>query len=105
MLGIVNLIIRPLILLLALPFGFFALFAVGLFVNAIAMTITAALLPGFTISGPIAAFFGGLLLSLINTLITGVLTIDDDDQFYQGLVERIAARQPFRYAPDLSAAR
>lgn len=100
MLGIVNLIIRPLILLLALPFGFFALFAVGLFVNAIAMTITAELLPGFSITSPIAAFVGGLLLSLINTIITSVLTIDDDDQFYQGLVERIAARQPFRYESD-----
>jgi uncharacterized membrane protein YvlD (DUF360 family) len=96
MLGMVNLIVRPLILLLALPFGFFALLVVGLFVNAIAMYITAALLPGFMVGGWVEAFFGGLMLSLVNTMITGVLTIDDDDQFYQGLVERIAARQTFR---------
>lgn len=95
MLGIVNLVVRPVILLLALPFGFFALLGVGLFVNAIAMYITAALLPGFNVGGWLEAFFGGLLLALVNTLITSVLTIDDDDQFYQGLVERIAARQTF----------
>ena len=34
-LGLVNVLIRPLILLLALPLGFFALFIVALFANAI----------------------------------------------------------------------
>jgi uncharacterized membrane protein YvlD (DUF360 family) len=99
LLGVVNLVVRPLILLLALPFGFFALFVVGFFVNAITLSITAALLPGFQVDSWLTAFFGGLLLSLFNTLITSFITIDDDDQFYQGLVERIAARQMFRHMP------
>jgi uncharacterized membrane protein YvlD (DUF360 family) len=98
LMGVVNLFVRPLLLLLALPFGFFALFVVGFFVNTITINITAALLPGFIITGWVAAFFGGLVMALVNTLITSILTIDDDDQFYQGLVERIAARQSFPQA-------
>ncbi len=101
LLGIVNLIVRPLILLLALPFGFFALFVVGFLINAITLSLTAAILPGFDISSWVSAFFGGLVLAGVNTLFTSILTIDDDDQFYQGLVERLASRQTFpqsRYA-------
>jgi uncharacterized membrane protein YvlD (DUF360 family) len=101
LLGAVNLIVRPVILLLALPFGFFALFVVGFFVNAITLFITAAILPGFNVDSWLAAFFGGVLLAAINTLITGFISIDDDDQFYQGLVERLAARQTFVHSKDV----
>jgi putative membrane protein len=51
LLGIVNLLIRPIILLLALPLGLVAVALVGLFVNAIALRIRSALLPGFVING------------------------------------------------------
>ena len=47
LLGIVNLLIRPVILLLALPLGLIGVFVAGFFVNTIALRITAALLPGF----------------------------------------------------------
>jgi putative membrane protein len=45
MLGIVNLLIRPVILLLALPLGALVTLVIGFFVNAIALLITARLLP------------------------------------------------------------
>ena len=51
LLGLVNFLIRPIILLVARPFGLVATFVVGFFVNAVALLITAALLPGFQISG------------------------------------------------------
>jgi uncharacterized membrane protein YvlD (DUF360 family) len=100
MLGIVNLLIRPVILLLTLPLGFFVTFAVGFIVNALALLITSRLLPVFEVSGFIAAFFGGLVLATVNTIITGVLTVDDEDSFYQGVVERVAKRQTFRGAVE-----
>ena len=94
-LGLVNLLLRPIILLLSLPLGFFVVFGIGFLVNAITLLLTAYILPEFQVSGFLPAFIGGVILAAINTIITGVITIDDDDFFYQGLVERLATRQKF----------
>lgn len=100
MLGIINLLVRPLILLLTLPLGFIVTFAVGFFINAVTLLITAWLLPVLEVNGFLAAFLGGLVLAAVNTVITGVLTVDDEDSFYQGVVERLAKWQAFRGAAE-----
>jgi uncharacterized membrane protein YvlD (DUF360 family) len=95
LLGLVNLLIRPVILLLALPLGLIAVSLVGFLVNTIALRITAGLLPGFVIDNWWVAFAAGLILALINTIITNLLTIDDEGSFYEALVERLARRHSF----------
>jgi uncharacterized membrane protein YvlD (DUF360 family) len=90
LLGIVNLLLRPLILLLALPLGPLVTFLVGFLANAIALLITSALLPALQVDGLFSAVIGGIVLAAINTIVTGILTVDDDDSFYQGVVERLA---------------
>ncbi|TAH53615.1 MAG: hypothetical protein EYC68_02400 [Chloroflexota bacterium] len=95
LLGIVNFLIRPVILLLALPFGFIAIFFVGFFLNAIALIITSNLLQGFYVNSWLDAFLGSLLLALFNTILTSVIAIDDDDSFYQAITERLAKRENF----------
>jgi uncharacterized membrane protein YvlD (DUF360 family) len=100
LLGIVNLLVRPLILLLTLPLGFFVMFAIGFVINAIVLRITASLLLGFEVSSWWTAFFGGFFLAVVNTIITAFLTIDDDDSFYEGLVERLAMRQAVKDSED-----
>jgi putative membrane protein len=99
-LGIVNLIIRPLILLIAMPLGWLVIFAVGFFINAITLQITSALLPSFEVSSWWTAFIGGLFISLVNTILTTVLNIDDTESFYSNLVLRRAARQAGEVDPD-----
>lgn len=96
MLGLTNAVIRPVILILALPFGFFIVFAAGLVVNAVVLLITTRLMPGFQIDGLFTAVFGGIVISAVNTVLTSLITVDDQDSFYQGLVERLARRQPFK---------
>ena len=100
LLGVVNLLIRPAILLLALPLGLIAVSLVGFFVNAIALRITASLLPGFVIDNWWVALAAGLILALVNTIITNFLTIDDEGSFYEALVERLAKRHSFDVAED-----
>ncbi len=95
LLGLVNLLIRPVILLLALPLGLIAVSLVGFVVNTVALRITAVLLPGFVIDNWWGAFVAGLILALINTIITNFLTIDDEGSFYESLVERLAKRHSF----------
>ena len=92
-LGIVNFFIRPIILMLARSLGFIVIILVGLFVNAIALMITANLFPGLQISSWWYAFLGGLIFSVINTILTNIMTIDDDDSFYAGMIERKAKKE------------
>ncbi len=94
-LGIVNLLVRPIILMLSIPLGFAVVFIVGFLVNAITLLITSALIPGFTVNGFLSAILGGLLLGLINTVLTTIISVDDEDSFYQGVVERLAARSRY----------
>jgi hypothetical protein len=94
-LGAINFLIRPLILLLAVPFGMIFVFLIGLFVNAIALMLTANLLPAFHIDNWGWAFLGSLIFSAINTILINFLTLDDQDSFYQRIIERLAKRHMF----------
>lgn len=93
LLGIVNFLIRPLILLLALPFGLIAIFLVGLFLNALALFITSQLLVGFTINSWLDAFVGSFVLAVLNTLFGSIIAFDNDDSFYQSIAEQLAKRE------------
>ena len=73
LLGLVNVLIRPILLVLTLPF---TLVTLGLFifvVNAICVGLTAALIPGFTIAGYWAAFLGALVVSVVSWILNGLL--------------------------------
>ena len=75
-LGFVNALVRPILLLLTLPF---TLITLGLFifvVNAICFALTAALVPGFEISGFFAALFGAIIVSLVSWGFNAMLTDD-----------------------------
>jgi putative membrane protein len=72
-LGLVNAVIRPILIILTLPF---TLLTLGLFifiVNAICLALVAWLVPGFTISGFWAALFGALVISLVSWLLSAIL--------------------------------
>lgn len=72
LLGLVNALVRPVLLLLTLPF---TLVTLGLFifvVNAICLGLTAALVPGFSISGFWAALFGALVVSVVSWILNGL---------------------------------
>jgi putative membrane protein len=68
-LGVLNLLIRPLLILLTLPI---TLITFGLFlivINALLLLLTDAIVPGFTIDGFWWAVGYSLLVSLINVLL------------------------------------
>ncbi len=68
-LGVLNAAVRPLLLLLSLPF---ILFTLGLFifvVNAALLALAAWLVPGFHVAG----FWSAVLGSVVISLISGVL--------------------------------
>jgi uncharacterized membrane protein YvlD (DUF360 family) len=100
LLGLVNFLIRPLVLLLALPLGFFAVFGVGFLINAVTLKITANLLPGLDVNTWLAALIGGIVFAAINVVLTNIMAMNDEGSIYQGLIERLARRQPFKSADE-----
>jgi putative membrane protein len=70
-LGLLNAVLRPLLLVLTCPF---ILLTFGLFifvVNAVLLTLTSALIPGFYVAGFWSAVFGSIVISIIS----GVLNL------------------------------
>ena len=80
-LGLINAVIRPVLILLTLPA---TLLSLGLFifvVNAVCLGLAAWLVPGFTISGFWAALFGAIVISVISWLLSALLI---DEQRAEG---------------------
>lgn len=66
LLGIVNAIIKPIIVLLTLPFTLLTLGLFLLVVNAAMLALVAAFLPGMGISSFWAAFWAAIIVSIVS---------------------------------------
>jgi putative membrane protein len=75
-LGIVNTIVKPVLILLTLPI---TLITLGLFlfvVNAICLALTAAVVPGFDITGFWSAVGGALIVSIVGWALSALVRED-----------------------------
>lgn len=68
LLGIVNAIVRPIVVFLTLPITILTLGIFLFVVNALMLMLVAALLDGFLLSGFWAALFGSLIVSITSWL-------------------------------------
>jgi putative membrane protein len=73
LLGFVNALVRPVLILLTLPFTLLTLGFFLFVVNAVCFALTAALVPGFDLSGFSAAFFGALVVTLVSWVVHAVI--------------------------------
>jgi putative membrane protein len=73
-LGLVNTIVRPLLVFLTLPFTFLTLGLFLLVVNGVCLALVAWMVPGFSISGFTAAFFGALFISVVSWMLNAFTT-------------------------------
>jgi putative membrane protein len=68
-LGLINAIVRPILVLLTLPL---TLVTLGLFlfvINALMLWLVGFLTPGFTVAGFLPALLGSIVLTLVSTLL------------------------------------
>ena len=73
-LGIVNAVVRPVLLFLTFPI---TLVTLGLFIfvlNAFCLWLTSRLVPGFDVHGFGAAFLGALVISVVSWALTAFLS-------------------------------
>lgn len=91
--GLLNLIIRPILLVLTLPLNILTIGLLNIPINAAILALAAWLIPSFAVDGLLAALLGSLFISIVNTLLTSLTTVDDDYEFYQGVAEWFSQRQ------------
>ena len=65
-LGIMNALLRPILLLLSLPFIVATLGLFILVVNAVMLLIAGSLVPGFYVGGFWNAFFGAIIVGIVS---------------------------------------
>jgi len=71
--GLINLLIRPLVTLLALPALVLTLGLFYLLINGALFYLAAYLLDGLTVDGCLPAVLGGLVLAVFNWLMRGIV--------------------------------
>jgi putative membrane protein len=77
MLGIINAFVRPVLMLLSLPF---ILVTMGLFIfviNALLLLFVAWAIPPFEVSGFWSAFFGAIIIGLVNWALSSFFRSSD----------------------------
>ena len=77
LLGIINAFVRPILLLLSIPFiivtmGFFILV-----VNALMLMLVAQIIPSFSVDGFWSAFFGSIVISFVSWILSSFFRSSD----------------------------
>ena len=65
-LGLINVFIKPILLLITLPINFLTLGIFTLVLNALLLMLAGYVTPGFEVDGFWSAFFGALILSILS---------------------------------------
>lgn len=70
LLGIINAFVRPILLLLSLPW---IILTMGLFIfviNALVLLLVSTIVPAFQVAGFWSAFFGAIIISLVSWILS-----------------------------------
>jgi putative membrane protein len=73
-LGILNALFRPILLILTLPINILSLGLFTFLINAALLKMASGLIPGFEVRGFWTAVFGSLLISVISWLLTSLIS-------------------------------
>ncbi len=71
-LGLVNALIRPVLIILTLPVNILTLGLFTLVINALMFWLASSIVKGFNVNGFLPAFFGALVVSIISWMLNGI---------------------------------
>lgn len=74
--GIVNAIIRPIVLLLTLPINVLTLGLFTIIVNALMFWLTIYLVPGFSVAGFIPALEGSIVMMIVSLILSHIFAAE-----------------------------
>lgn len=72
-LGVVNFLVRPILVLITLPVTILTLGLFLIVINALMLMLTGALVPGFVVTGFTTALIAAVLLGLFNLLVSALM--------------------------------
>lgn len=75
--GLVNATLGLVLKLVTLPFTIITLGLFWLIINGLMIVVAAQLVPGFAVTGFLAAFFGAIVLSLVNAVLHALFMKED----------------------------
>jgi len=84
--------IRPILVLATLPLNAATLGAPTLFFNGILLYLSSLLNPAFKIGNLLDAFIGLTIVTVINTVVTSWLGIDENYQFFTTILKKVGLR-------------
>ena len=74
-LGLVNAIVKPILIIFTLPLTILTLGLFLLVINAIALSLVGYLTPGFTVAGFFPALLGSIVLTIVSGLINQLFSV------------------------------
>jgi putative membrane protein len=77
MLGLVNAVVRPILIFFTLPLTLLTLGLFLLVVNAMTFGLTAWLVPGFVVHGFWSALFGSIVMSILASIFSMFIKVGD----------------------------
>lgn len=92
-LGLLNAILRPILLYFTLPFTVLTFGMLSLVINALMLGLVGEILPGFRFDGVVTILLVVAGLAVINTVTSGLLSLNDESSFYHYIVARIIRRR------------
>ncbi|MBN1363468.1 MAG: phage holin family protein [Syntrophaceae bacterium] len=85
-LGLINVFIRPIVVLLTLPLSILTLGLFYFFINAFMLKLASYFVAGFEVKGFFSAFFGSLIISIVSWLVNSFISthkiVKTDDPDY-----------------------
>lgn len=97
--GLLNALLRPLLLFVTLPAAVLSFGVASLTLNAATLLVAARLVPGLGVASIATAAGATLGLAVLNTLISGLMPLDADSSVYRHLSRRLAMRRTTRRTP------
>jgi uncharacterized membrane protein YvlD (DUF360 family) len=91
-LGLLNALVRPVLIVITLPLTVVTVGLLSLLINAGMLSIAAPLVPGLEVDSVASAIVAAVLLTLVTTTVSVVLASDQDATFYAELARRISLR-------------
>ncbi len=89
LIGVLNALLRPVALAAAVPLGILALAALALALQFAIVLVVGSIVPGLSVSGPLAAVEGALAFAIVNATIGWFVALRDDDSYYAHLIRSL----------------
>jgi uncharacterized membrane protein YvlD (DUF360 family) len=91
--ALLNALVRPVVLVFAQNLGLIVFGLISLVLNGLLVLLATRVLPGLAVDTLWTAFLLAFGLSVLNTLGSGLLGINDDDSFYRNVIRWLERRR------------